>query len=748
MLYEVLKALHIIAVIAWMAGLLYLPRLFVYHAGVEPGSAQSELFKTMERRLLRGIMNPAMAMVWLFGLLLAWKGEWWSTGWWQAKMFLVVVLTGVNQIYARWHRDFAADRNTHPARFYRYWNEVPTLLMIAIVFLAVLKPAFAQTAEAEGTGFVPQRLAHITSWYQAQIDDKAFPGAVIALARDGKTAYLQAIGTYDRAGKKPLKPDAIFWIASMTKPVTSVAAMMLVDEGKLDLEAPVAKYLPELADMKVGIERVDPQTDKHSVTTVPPKRPMQVIDLLRHTSGLTYPEEGNDGLHRVYNLIDFGRQRTLADLTKSLGWMPLLHQPGEVWEYSLGVDVLARVIEVVSGLGFDQFLQQRIFAPLRMVDTGFVVPPEKLYRLVDPIDGGRYPLWDVTKPGTLFSGGGGLVSTAPDYLRFCQMLLNGGTLDGVRLLQAATVKRMATPALPDSVTFAGDQGQWVGPKMGSSWGLGFNIRTNPDFSLVPGAVGTFKWSGIWGTDFWIDPVEKLVVVQMIQVPPSKNHGQYRNGLRLLSYAALAGPKQIIAQRAMAIDEATLATYAGLYDFGASLSAHDKQGAVPPYIGTGLPLVIENGVLVADTPYEGLPAARAGIAKGDTITKIDGHETKGLSMEEAVRLMRGASGSEVHLDVKRPSDDKRLSLTLMRQPIQAPGVRLRLTLDGKALAAQAAGRLPVLDFENGRPAPLRALSTTEFASGTTLLKFLTDGSGKATQLILNPGDEQIEARRVD
>jgi putative membrane protein len=140
MLYETLKALHIISVIAWMAGLLYLPRLFVYHAGVEPGSAQSELFKTMERRLLRGIMNPAMWAVWIFGLLLVWKGEWWQAHWWHAKMLLVLILTGVHHVYARWRKDFAADNNRHPARFYRYWNEVPTLLMIAIVFLAVLKP--------------------------------------------------------------------------------------------------------------------------------------------------------------------------------------------------------------------------------------------------------------------------------------------------------------------------------------------------------------------------------------------------------------------------------------------------------------------------------------------------------------------------------------------------------------------------------------------------------------------------------
>ena len=294
-----------------------------------------------------------------------------------------------------------------------------------------------------------------------------------------QAAYLQAIGTYDRAGKVPLKPDAIFWIASMTKPVTSVAAMMLVEEGKLDLTAPVAEYLPVFKDKPVGVEDIDPATGKHTLLLEHEKRPMQVIDLLRHTTGLVYPEEGKTALHRMYGLADFRRNRTLADFVASLAYLPLAHQPGEVWEYSWSVDVLALVIEVVSGQSFDQFLDSRIFKQLRMVDTGFYVPDEKRARLVDPIPSGRPALWDVTKPAKLFSGGGGLVSTAPDYLRFCQMLLNGGELDGVRILSAKTVQQMTTNALPPDVRFAGVNGQFVGPRVGTGWGLGFAIRTNP-----------------------------------------------------------------------------------------------------------------------------------------------------------------------------------------------------------------------------------------------------------------------------
>jgi CubicO group peptidase (beta-lactamase class C family) len=623
-------------------------------------------------------------------------------------------------------------------------------LLLALVCLSTA--AFAQslsTVDPEGAGFVPHRLARIADWYQAQIAEGAFPGAVVALARDGKLATLQAIGTYDRAGKKPLKPDAIFWIASMTKPVTSVAAMMLVEEGKLDLEAPVAKYLPEFADMKVGVERIDPVTRKPSVSAVPAKRQMQVIDLLRHTSGLVYPEEASDFLHKIYNLIDFSRDRTLADLTKSLGWMPLVHQPGEAWEYSLGVDVLARVVEVVSGQRFDQFLQQRIFGPLRMVDTGFTVPPEKLDRLVDPLPGGWPALFDITKPKTLFSGGGGLASTAPDYLRFCQMLLNGGELDGVRLLQAATVMRMTTPALPADVTFAGEQGQWVGPQVGSSWGLGFAIRTDPkDSPIVPGAVGTYKWSGFWGTDFWIDPAEKLIALLMIQTPPDKNHGQYRNGLRLLGYGALAGPKEMISQRAVSVDAATLATNVGTYDFGHSLSAHDRE-TVPTYPGVGLPLLIEKDVLVTGQPYAGSPAAKAGLVKGEVVEEIDAQSTKGLAMAAVIDRMRGPAGSEVRLAVKRPGEDKARAITIVRRMVSPPGAQLKVTLDGNTLVAMAVGSWDVLDFDRDKPATLLAQSPTEFvALGTTRLAFTKDAGGKVTGLILNPGPEQIEARRVD
>src|SRR5262245_30934019 len=313
-----------------------------------------------------------------------------------------------------WSAQSMSSRSGKGRPMKRLHRTLATLLMLC---LATTARAFdtAPADNPEALGFSSPRLARIAAWQQSQIDAGAFSGAVALIARNGKVAYLRAVGFRDHAKTDPLKPDAIFWIASMTKPVTSVAAMMLVDEGKLALTDPVSKYIPEVADMRVGLERESQ------------KRPMQVSDLLRHTSGFTYEDQGNDELHRAYETIrSFRRDKTLAELVGDLVQMRLVHQPGEAWEYSHGVDVLGRVVEVASGQPLDKFFESRIFKPLGMVDTGFFVPPDKLGRLVDPIASGWPRLWDISKPTTLFMGGGGLASTAPDYLRFCQMLLNGG----------------------------------------------------------------------------------------------------------------------------------------------------------------------------------------------------------------------------------------------------------------------------------------------------------------------------------
>jgi CubicO group peptidase (beta-lactamase class C family) len=417
------------------------------------------------------------------------------------------------------------------------WGRTAPAFIVLAAVLAILRAfALAPASGPEALGFSSSRLARIEAWQQAQVDAGAFSGAVAAIARNGKVAYLRAVGFRDRAKTVPLQSDAIFWIASMTTPVTSVATMMLVEEGKLDLAAPVHQYLPELRDMMVGVETTDPASGQGKLALEPLKRPMTVEDLLRHTSGLVYFDRGTSAVHKLYRdsgLYNKGlaRNTTLKDFVSRVARLPLAHQPGEVWEYGHSADVLGRVIEIVSGQPLDQFLDSRVFKPLRMVDTGFWVPPGKLARLIDPPVGAPIrPDRDVTKPTTLFSGGGGLVSTAADYLRFCQMLLNGGELDGVRVLTPATVRRMTTNALPPEIHFAN----------GSTFGLGFRIRSDAAWSWVPGSIGSFTWSGVWGTYFWVDPAEQLVAVQLIQVAPGKD-GPINGTFRNLTYGALLVP---------------------------------------------------------------------------------------------------------------------------------------------------------------------------------------------------------------
>src|SRR4051794_11609198 len=386
-------------------------------------------------------------------------------------------------------------------------------LLAALSILCLVTPGLVTAARAyaappvgepETLGFSSSRLARIAAWQQTQVDAGAFSGAVAAIARNGKVAYLRAVGFRDQAKTIPLQPDAIFWIASMTKPVTSVAAMMLVEEGKLDLAAPVHQYLPELRDMMVGVETKDPVTGKINLTYEPQKRPMTIEDLLRHTSGLVYYDRGTTAVHKLYGdgyFERYARDSTLKDFVSSLARLPLAYQPGEVFEYALNLDVLGRVIEVVSGQPLDQFFDNRLFKPLGMVDTAFWVPPEKLTRLVDPpANVSIHPDRDVTKPTTMFSGGGGLVSTAADYLRFGQMLLNGGELDGIRILSPASVRRMTTNSLPPGIRGGGGD---IGPRGSATFGLGFGIRSDAAGGWVRGAVGSYGWGGVGEPFFWV-----------------------------------------------------------------------------------------------------------------------------------------------------------------------------------------------------------------------------------------------------
>ena len=632
------------------------------------------------------------------------------------------------------------------------------LVTLSMLCLTTAAGAYddALLSDPGSLGFSPSRLARIAAWQQTQVDAGAFSGAVAAIARNGRLAYLRAAGFRDNAKASPLRPDAIFWIASMTKPVTSVAAMMLVEEGKLDLAAPVHQYLPELRDMMVAVESKNPVNGKSDLAREPQKRPMTVEDLLRHTAGLVYGV-GSTKVDQLYKGLygDAGvwrRDKTLADFVSELAKLPLAHQPGEVWDYGLSIDVLARVVEVASGQPFDQFLETRLFQPLGMVDTGFYVPEAKRSRLVDqPANYRSGPpdsvMADVTRPTQLYSGGGGLVSTAADYLRFCQMLLNRGELDGVRILKAATVELMTTNSLPSDVRFAGAVSGLVGPQAGSTWGLGFLVRSDPARSVVPGSVGSFSWSGTWGTYFWIDPVEQLVAVQLIQVASGKSDPFFR-AFRNLTYGALRIPDQgVPAPAPAAIDQAALMAFEGTYRF-ASSSSRDVQNE---FGGLGIDISMQGGVLKVVSPIRDAPAARAGVMADDVITHLNGEATQGMTLNQALEKMRGPVNTAIDLRIARKGQDVAMELTVVRGLIRSAGPDLQVAVKAGKVQIEASGALPVLDFEKGAPVTVVPSSSNEFfvdSGDHTRLAFLRDDTGKTVSLALNPGPWQITGQRIN
>jgi CubicO group peptidase (beta-lactamase class C family) len=637
-------------------------------------------------------------------------------------------------------------------------------------------------ANPEDLGFSAARLARIAPWYQARFDsfspsDGLVPGAVVAIAKGGKLAYLQAIGFQDRAKTIPMKTNSIFWIASMSKPVTSVAAMILVDDGKLDLDAPVARYLPELQEMRVAFQKTDPatgQTEYGLGLPTRPKRPMTVRDLLRHTSGLiyadmdfAYPERGladaSAGfgirmIHLLYRWTDataWRRDKTLADFVSSVAGLPLAHQPGEVHEYGWSVEALSRVVELASGQSFDQFLQSRIFAPLHMVDTGFYVLETKLDRLVDSPMPQRPRIWDVTKPPKLFSGDGGLVSTAPDYLRFCQMLLNGGELDGMRLLSAQAVKAMTTNALPSGIRING--GEEVGSLAGTDFGLGFAIRADPVHSWVPGAVGSFSWAGLWGTYFWIDPAEQLVGLQMIQGTPGSKALQALaySGITHLAYGALTIPQPPSFATSAAptiLRPEVLADYVGTYDFGNSVSSRDRQGLADGktgWLGIEEFVDMEQEGLRINAPDPGSPATKAGVRAGDLITELDGAPLKGLSLPDVSAKLRVPANTTIKMRIVHKGQDGASDLSV-RAVRRVTEVLLQVRVGQGGLVAEATGAWPILEFEKGKATPLVATSSNEFTvddEDHTRIAFVRDSAGKVSSVVLNPGRWEQRGVRV-
>jgi CubicO group peptidase (beta-lactamase class C family) len=392
-------------------------------------------------------------------------------------------------------------------------------------FFAVLLTALAITSASADThltavkpeqvGMSSQRLERVGQLMKTQIERGRFPGAVVVITRKGKVAYFETFGQRDPATGAKMSKDAIFRLYSMTKPLTSVAAMILVEDGKMTLMDPVSKYLPPLDKLHVAVPKQDAD-GKTSYTLVPAARPMTVQDLLRHTSGLAYPNTPNQHVKQAYleSKIDW-RDVTPAEQIERLSKVPLANQPGTVWEYSLSTDVLGRVVEAVSGMSLGAFLNERLFAPLKMTDTAFLVPARKVGRLAQPFatdrqTGQPIEMLDVTVAQKNDAGGAGTAGTAGDYARFTQMLLNGGQLNGARVLSRAGVAYMTADHL-DTIKPSTDTLQ-----PGYGFGLGFAVRRAAGVNYMIGSAGEYNWGGAAGTAFWVDPKEQMTVVLMTQ----------------------------------------------------------------------------------------------------------------------------------------------------------------------------------------------------------------------------------------
>jgi CubicO group peptidase (beta-lactamase class C family) len=386
-------------------------------------------------------------------------------------------------------------------------------------------------AKPESIGLSSARLQKLSDAFKREVDKGTLPGATVMVARKGQIGWFDAIGRQSPADSRPMAHDTIFRIFSMTKPIVSVGIMMLVEDGQLLLAEPVAKFIPEFARQKVGIE------NHGKLELVDVQRPMTVQDLLRHTSGITYDHTGNGMVQQLYRESRLrSRKITNAEHAAMVAELPLVCQPGAEWNYSRSTDILGRIIEVVSGKTLGAYLTERILAPLQMAETAFFTGEENATRLAeafptDPWSGEDVKLFNMLEKPAMESGGGGLVSTTMDYARFCQMLLNKGSLDGERIIGRKTLELMASDHLSAQVKIKGDL-----VPAGHGFGLGFAVRRQAGIAPFLGSAGQFFWSGMAGTFFWIDPQEDLFAVFMMQGPGQRQYT--RTLVRDLVYAAV------------------------------------------------------------------------------------------------------------------------------------------------------------------------------------------------------------------
>jgi CubicO group peptidase (beta-lactamase class C family) len=411
------------------------------------------------------------------------------------------------------------------------------ILLALVTATAAVMPAGADqlpVAKPETVGLSSARLERLAQAVRQHVDEGRMPGAVVAIARRGSLVYHEAFGFVDKSTSTPMPKDAIFALASMTKPMAAVATLMLAEEGRLLLNDPVGNYLPQLKDMKVA-----------TATGVEPARRQPTLqDMMRHTAGVSYGNRGDTPLHTRYSQkLRSADGQSAAEFLTELGKLPLHYQPGTQWDYSYGLDVAALAVEAVTKKRLGEFLQERLFTPLGMVDTGFLVPASKAARIARPLasdpETGRAPTFRTpVKPWQYDCGGGCASGTALDYVRFAQMLLNKGTLDGQRLLSRKSVEYMTADHLSDRVDASRLHDFTVEHIDGFGFGLGVAVRRHAGIAGVPGTPGEFLWSGAQGTMFWVDPKEEMVVVFLANTPgPIRRH--FRELVKTLVVQAIA-----------------------------------------------------------------------------------------------------------------------------------------------------------------------------------------------------------------
>ncbi|HXJ53799.1 MAG TPA: serine hydrolase domain-containing protein [Burkholderiales bacterium] len=404
------------------------------------------------------------------------------------------------------------------------------VLSVSFISVGVFAADPLPRAKPETVGMSSERLARIGEALRADVEKGRLPGAVVAVARKGKLVYYQSFGYLDKDAGTKMQNDAIFSIASMTKPMVAVGALTLLERGQLAIDEPVGTYLPPLSKMQVAVLKAN--DGGAGFDTVAAQRQVTIQDLMRHTSGIIYGGRGATPVHKLYPASSSaaGTGMTGKEFIDKLGSLPLLHQPGSTWDYGFGLDVLGVVIEKISGQPLGQYLEAQVFKPLGMKDTAFAVPPEKAKRYAkpfanDPDTGKPQFVLDLTKPLRFECGGGCAASTAGDYLRFAQMLLDGGKLEGKRILSRKTVEYMlANQLAPNTVNLIANADP-TSADMG--FGLGVAVRTTPGIVRKVGSVGEFSWNGAYGTSWWADPKENLAVVFMAQTPgPIRWHYRY------------------------------------------------------------------------------------------------------------------------------------------------------------------------------------------------------------------------------